>query len=201
MPYMSDVSHREETPTTQPLGLKAGNLCRHTPNSPEPAPAAQTKVRRPKKPPIEFSGEFSAADHESGSLEDSGGDSDAQEAVWEYNVGGRGRAEWRRYPGRIEGMLENMSSMSAPKFMYRPGHPDQDGMSESGERSALAPAGVATCHVSFGDMTEREVYTGAWRNVRRNGLREALAAPVRERASSGCPLLRYWLFAPESHYE
>ena len=36
-----------------------------------------------------------------------------------------------------------------------------------------APPGVATCYVYFSDMTEREIYTGAVRAVRRNGKREA----------------------------
>ena len=73
--------------------------------------------------------------------------------------------------------------MGAPTFMYRPGLPDNDGMYEDGagvRRAASGrpiPGNVATRHVTFADMTEREIYTGASRAVRRNGRREA--APVK----------------------
>jgi hypothetical protein len=70
-----------------------------------------------------------------------------------------------------------MSAMGgSPNFMYCPGKPDNDGMYESGRRSAKPPSSVATCHVTFDDMTEREVYTGASRAVRRNGKRELAPA-------------------------
>ena len=92
----------------------------------------------------------------------------------------RGREEWTRYPPRIEAALEDMSRgfLCGPKFMYRPGDPECDGMyarMDGLARSGSPPAGVATRHVIFADMTEREVYTGRVRDVRRNGARDARA--------------------------
>ena len=92
--------------------------------------------------------------------------------IWEYDGGTRGHAEWRRYPARIEAACESMAEMGAPKFMYCPGIPDNDGRYEGGTLSARAPATVATRHITFSDMTEREVYTGASRAVRRDGKRQ-----------------------------
>ena len=98
-------------------------------------------------------------------------------AKWEYDAGERGRPDWRRYPARIEDNLESMSTMDfgmgpAPKFMYRPGYPDNDGRYENHGRSIIPPPDVATRYVTFDDMTEREVYSGASRPVRRNGVRQ-----------------------------
>ena len=102
-------------------------------------------------------------------------------AVWEYDAGGRGSSDWRRYLVRIETSLESMSAMGyemggSPNFLYCPGKPDNDGMCESGRRSAKPPSSVATCHVTFDDMTEREIYTGASRAVPRNEKRELAPA-------------------------
>jgi len=98
-------------------------------------------------------------------------------ANWQYDVGRRGHPQWQRYPARIESMLESMSRFDMghmgrpPKFIYRPGRPANDGMYEKHGRSVVPPSDVATCFVTFDDMTEREVYTGASRAVRRNGVR------------------------------
>ena len=107
-------------------------------------------------------------------------------AKWEYDSGTRGYPNWQRYPARIEYCLESMSCMmnscprfeQAPKFMYRPGRPDNDGLYENHGRSQIPPPDVATRFVTFDDMTEREVYTGASRAVRRNGIRERPAPPA-----------------------
>jgi hypothetical protein len=92
-------------------------------------------------------------------------------AVWEYDAGPRGRPDWRRYPDALEASLESLLDLGAPKYMYKPGDPDAEGMYER-TRTKHPPAHIATRHVSFdGLLTEREVYTGASRSVRRNGKR------------------------------
>lgn len=60
-------------------------------------------------------------------------------------------------------------------YVVEPGSPECEGMyGESTEIVVAAPPprNVATRHVGFDDMVEREVYTGASRSVRRNGSRE-----------------------------
>jgi hypothetical protein len=92
-------------------------------------------------------------------------------AVWEYDAGPRGRPDWRRYPDDIEASLESLLDLGAPKYMYKPGNKKAAGIYES-TRTRHPGAHVATRHVSFdGLLTEREVYTGASRSVRRNGKR------------------------------
>ena len=89
--------------------------------------------------------------------------------VWEYEDSD---GVWRRFPDRIECGLESLRVMGAPAFMYRPGNPDCDGMyvDERDRRPTdVADGEVATRHVTFSDMTEREVYTGASRRVQRRG--------------------------------
>jgi ankyrin repeat protein len=91
--------------------------------------------------------------------------------VWEYDAGPRGRPDWRRYPDDLEASLESLYEMGAQKFMYKPGDPKAAGMYER-IRTKNPPRHVATYHVSFdGLATDREVYTGASRSVRRNGQR------------------------------
>ena len=95
--------------------------------------------------------------------------------VWEYEDSD---GVWRRFPDRIECGLESLRVMGAPAFMYRPGNPDCDGMyvDERDRRPTdVADGEVATRHVTFSDMTEREVYTGASRRVRRSQRRRAAA--------------------------
>ena len=98
--------------------------------------------------------------------------------VWEYDASRRrGVVEWTRYPPRIESALESLGEMGAPKLMYRPGQPHCDGRyeRESYERGGLSkrvPPGCASRHVFFDDMTEREIYVGSSRPVRRNGIRK-----------------------------
>jgi hypothetical protein len=91
--------------------------------------------------------------------------------VWEYDAGPRGRPDWQRYPDEIEASLELLCQLDSPKYMYKPGDADAEGKFES-TRTKNPPVHVATRHVSFdGLVTEREVYTGASRSVRRNGKR------------------------------
>ena len=97
-------------------------------------------------------------------------------AKWQYDAGSRGQPDWRRYPARIEENLESMCFMDfgfgpAPKYMYRPGHPECDGCYERHGRSTVPPPSVSTRYITFDDMTERDVYSGASRAVRRNGVR------------------------------
>ena len=139
-----------------------------------PGMAGQTKKRskgkkKPPKAPSGFVDAFEAVDDIYDGPE--GNYDRDQHPVWEYDAGARGHAEWVRFPARIEAACENMSHMRAPKFMYCPGKPDNDGLYEC-PLSATPPANVATRHISFTDMTEREVYTGASRAVRRNGKRQ-----------------------------
>jgi len=117
----------------------------------------------PAKEPFGFEDPFTSADDKK--VQDYDRDT---HPVWEYDAGGRGRPEWRRYPARIEQSLETMLELGSPRFMYRPGKPDSDGMYEQ-NFSPLAPQHVATRYVYYSDMIEREVYTGAGRRVRRNG--------------------------------
>jgi hypothetical protein len=92
-------------------------------------------------------------------------------AVWEYDAGPRGQPDWQRYPDDIEANLESLFNLGAPKYMYKPGDKEAEGMYES-TRTRHPAVHVATRHVSFdGLLTEREVYTGASRSVRRNGKR------------------------------
>jgi hypothetical protein len=92
-------------------------------------------------------------------------------AVWEYDAGPRGQPDWRRYPDALEASLESLVDLGAPKYMYKPGDPDAEGMYER-TRTKNPPRHIASRHVSFdGLLTEREVYTGASRSVRRNGKR------------------------------
>jgi hypothetical protein len=94
-----------------------------------------------------------------------------EHAVWEYDAGPRGRPDWRRYPDDIEASLESLLDLGAPKYMYKPGDREAEGMYER-TRTRHPRAHIATRHVSFdGLLTEREVYTGASRSVRRNGKR------------------------------
>jgi hypothetical protein len=91
--------------------------------------------------------------------------------VWEYDAGPRGRPDWQRYPDEMEASLEFLYKIGGPKYMYKPG----DAAAEGKYASALTkhpPAHVSTRHVALdGLATEREVYTGASRSVRRNGKR------------------------------
>jgi hypothetical protein len=57
-----------------------------------------------------------------------------------------------------------------PKFMYRPGNSDCDGMYEWQGYSRVAPPNVAMRWVIFNDMEERDVYTGASRKVPQNSM-------------------------------
>ena len=145
-----------------------------------------------------FGGEPARAPKEAFGFEDEFGPADlrydgfpenydrATHAVWEYDAGRRGRAEWRRYPDRIEEALESMCCrIGSPRFMYRPGDPEADGryVTQSCDnpyqiKLEQIPPGVATRYVMFSDMTEREIYTGASRSVRRNG--ERARPPVDE---------------------
>ena len=92
----------------------------------------------------------------------------ATHPVWEYYDD---KTSWVRFPERIEAGLESLATMGSPRFMYRPGMPDNDGMEER-RRTASPPGNVATRHVMFADMMENEIYTGATRPVRRNGKRK-----------------------------
>jgi hypothetical protein len=86
----------------------------------------------------------------------------ATHAIWEYDMGGGNT--WQRYPPRIEEALESISRYEyldfmgelAPKFMYRPGNPNCDGLSERFGLSVNPPPNVATRWVIFEDMFERE---------------------------------------------
>ena len=125
--------------------------------------------KKPPKAPSGFVDAFGAVDEIYDGPE--GNYDREQHPRWEYDAGARGHAEWVRFPARIEAACESMAAMGAPKFMYCPGKPDNDGLYEC-PLSATPPAKVATRHISFTDMTEREVYTGASRAVRRDGKRQ-----------------------------
>ena len=60
----------------------------------------------------------------------------------------------------------------APRFMYCPGIPENDGRYEAA-KYATPPSNVATRHITSADMSEREVYTGVSRAVRHDGKRQA----------------------------
>jgi hypothetical protein len=75
---------------------------------------------------------------------------------------------WIPFQPRLQAEFESMYAFS-PHFLYRPGVPSADGMSER-QRSKVPPPGVATRRVLFGkEMKEVEIYTGASRPVRRSG--------------------------------
>ena len=92
--------------------------------------------------------------------------------AWEYDAGRRGKPDWQRYPARIDASLESMAQLGAPVYMYTPGNPAVDGMFEHGRRSSACPASAASNHVQLDQMLEKEVYSGATRKVRRNGVQK-----------------------------
>lgn len=77
------------------------------PNDPLPAPVDE---------PYGFDDSFASTDDEGSSKYNRD-----THPVWEYDAGGRGQSDWRRYPARIE---ESLSE--SPRFMYRPSRPDCD---------------------------------------------------------------------------
>lgn len=129
-------------------------------------------IPEPKKEAFGFEEEFTDKDNEIDIPEDYDLEN---HPVWEYLAGTRGHPVWRRYPPRIEQSCESMLGFGfeAPYFSYRPGAPECDGFSERNRSLPTPPPRVATRHITFlQNMTEREVYTGASRPVRRNGKRE-----------------------------
>lgn len=114
-----------------------------------------------------------------GDADDVGGDGydRAAHPKWEYDAGprGGGREKWLRFPPRVEAGLERLAASGSPHFLYKPGAPENDGFTEA-YPSRNPPPKVATHKVSFEDMSERNVYTGASRAVRRDGHRRSLKA-------------------------
>ena len=101
--------------------------------------------------------------------EDEDEDDEGQSAagvLWEYKD--LQTSSWIPFQPRLQAEFESMYAF-APHFLYRPGVPSADGMSER-QRSKVPPPGVATRRVLFGkEMKEVEIYTGASRPVRRSG--------------------------------
>lgn len=97
--------------------------------------------------------------------------------IWEFHTGSRGQDKWERYPAHVEASIESCYDMGSEKYMYTPGDLEAEGMVER-DRGSVPPRGIATRYVMFhGLMTEREIYKGATRLVRRNGKR---TVPVRD---------------------
>lgn len=134
--------------------------------------AADDDIHNPPSQPFGFQEPFGAVDQ----VYDGHEDNYDREThpVWECDAGGPGNPNWCRYPARIEASLEDMAVHSgSPRFMYRPGNKDADGMYED-DLSTRPPSNVATRYIYYCDlMLEREIYTGAARSVRRNGKRKA----------------------------
>ena len=126
----------------------------------------------PSSEPYGFQEDFTEVDH----VDDAEDHDPETHPKWEYDDGGRGTPQWKRYPARIETSVENLLCMGSPRYMYRPGKPSADGKYEP-EFSIRPPSGVATRYIYFCDMVERDIYTGASRAVRRNGKRQAPKRP------------------------
>jgi hypothetical protein len=105
-------------------------------------------------------------------------------AVWEYNAGTRGHADWQRFPAYIEGAIEYYVHMgtymsTTERLLYTPGVPEAEGQYCPQVEMCLPenyPRGLAKNYVHLFDMMEREVDTGAIRAVRRNGSRTPIRA-------------------------
>lgn len=134
--------------------------------------AAFGEMRKPARAAFGFAGAHGPEDYNASDAYDR-----ATHPAWEYQDAKR---DWTRYPPRIEEACEDMCGNGAPTFMYRPGDPDCDGMYERSDHrnphtvkvGVAPPRAVATRHITFDDMTERDVYTGAARAVRRAGERK-----------------------------
>jgi len=94
-------------------------------------------------------------------------------AIWEYDAGTSEKPNWKRYPPLVEEAIEDLADLGAPKYMYRPNDPSCEGryIKETITRSRLVTPtpGVATNYIVFDSMVEQDVFTGAFRRVRRNG--------------------------------
>lgn len=131
----------------------------------------------PQKEQIDFQdGDFGELDNETQTCKDYNRE---QHPVWEYDAGERGTSNWIRYPPRIEEGMESLIESGSPRYMYRPNNIDATGTYEQ-VMSASPPPNCATRYVYYCDMTERAIYTGAARAVRRNGKREFREAEARE---------------------
>jgi hypothetical protein len=129
-------------------------------------------IPEPSNEPFGFEDGFFPIDDENECDDDDDYNHD-DHPIWEYDAGRRGHPEWRRYPLRIEMSLESLAEMGSPKYMYRPGDLESEGKYERQITSPNPPRGVSTRHVTFCNMVEREVYTGAFRHVRRNKKRSS----------------------------
>ena len=125
----------------------------------------------PSREPFGFQEEFSGTDFDVPEYEDYDQTAETH-PVWEYDCGQSGSPDWRRYPRNVEWNIEQLLINDSTRYMYRPGHPECEGMYEreiSPSPNGRVNPGVSTCFIYFADMIEREVYTGAARLVRRNG--------------------------------
>jgi len=153
--------------------LRAGSLLCTSPASASASgdTLQRLKVQAQHKERIRFVNDFGPADniypgHPENYIR-------ATHLKWEYDAGPRGHPDWHRYPDSIEAACKSMTSIHrAPNFMYCPSIPENDGRYKA-TRSATPPSNVASRHITFADMTEREVYTGVSRAVRRDGKHQA----------------------------
>lgn len=86
--------------------------------------------------------------------------------IWEYfDANSR---KWTRYPLKIERGIEGLREAESPRYMYKPGNKKACGKEER-TKSTNPPRDVATNHIYYSDMIDRQIYTGAGRRVRRRG--------------------------------
>jgi len=125
----------------------------------------KVNIPPPKVERFGFQEDFAGTDFSTEEIENPPG----KEVVWEYNDAKPGNSpEWKRYPPNIEFKIESLLKCGSPRYMYRPGHPKCEGLTER-ELTTRPPKNVATRFVYFANMIEQDVYTGAGRAIRRNG--------------------------------
>jgi hypothetical protein len=84
--------------------------------------------------------------------------------IWEWYD--PGTMKWNPYPKRINQSLEDLRDLGSPRYMYKPGNKDAEGMQER-EQSMNPPDNAATNHAYYSHMIDHHIYTGSGRRMRR----------------------------------
>ena len=99
--------------------------------------------------------------------------------LWEYE---NAPDSWAKFVPELQESIERMHAMGSPHYLYRPGHPECEGMCEQHlleplTQAALAgrclgtnpPPEASTRRIIFGGAIELDLYAGWSRKVRRSG--------------------------------
>lgn len=83
--------------------------------------------------------------------------------IWEwYDCG---TMKWNPYPKYVNESLSSLQNMGSPRYMYKPGDKDAEGMVER-KQSMNPPNNVATNHAYYHEMLDHNIYTGCARMMR-----------------------------------